>query len=317
MLLRRPQHVRKPKFPDITLPLQVVCLSTKSGIGVVRENTLKKDGKALVSKIRAEGNDLKQHILNAVEAIGGFGKVVEKDDQILLKPNFNTGDAPPGSSDPDFIKAVIELLYEHGAGNVLIGESSMMSASTRKIFEDTGMLNKAHEAGADLVFFDEGDWAKVHVGGKFLKNVGLPKDALRPRKLVNVCCMKTHKWAGFTLSMKLAVGFMKPNERMRLHLMHLEEKIADLNLVVHPSLIIMDGRKCFINAGPACGELREPNLILASGDRIAIDVEAIKTIQSYAGNNLEDEPWSYKQIRRAVELGLGAQNERAYAVISK
>ena len=298
------------------MPLQVVCVSTKSGIGVVRENMLRKDGKALVSKIRAEGNDLKQHILNAVEAIGGFGKVVEKDDQILLKPNFNTGDAPPGSSDPDFIKAVIELLYKHGACNVILGESSMMSASSRKIFEDTGMLNKAHEAGADVVFFDEGDWAKVRIGGKFLKNVSLPKGALQPRKLVNVCCMKTHKWAKFTLSMKLAVGFMKPDERMRLHLTHLEEKIADLNLVVHPSLIIMDGRKCFINGGPACGELKEPNLILASGDRIAIDVEAIKSIQSFEGNSLQNDAWSYTQIRRAVDLELGSRNERAYAVVS-
>ena len=291
-------------------------MSTKSGIGVVRENILRKDGQALVSRIRAEGNDLKQHILNAVEAIGGFGKVVEKDDQILLKPNFNTGDAPPGSSDPDFIKAVIELLYERGAGNVILGESSMMSASTRKIFEDTGMLSKAHEAGADVVFFDEGDWAKVRIGGKFLKNVSLPKGALQPRKLVNVCCMKTHKWAKFTLSMKLAVGFMKPNERMQLHLTHLEEKIADLNLVVHPSLIIMDGRKCFINGGPACGELKEPNLILASGDRIAIDVEAIKSIQSFEGNSLQNDAWSYTQIRRAVDLELGSRNERAYAVVS-
>jgi len=298
------------------MPLQVVCVSTKSGIGVIHENILRKDGKALVSKIRAEGNDLKQHILNAVEAIGGFGKVVEKDDQILLKPNFNTGDAPPGSSDPDFIKAVIELLYKHGACNVILGESSMMSASSRKIFEDTGMLNKAHEAGADVVFFDEGDWAKVRIGGKFLKNVSLPKGALQPRKLVNVCCMKTHKWAKFTLSMKLAVGFMKPDERMRLHLTHLEEKIADLNLVVHPSLIIMDGRKCFINGGPACGELKEPNLILASGDRIAIDVEAIKSIQSFEGNSLQNDAWSYTQIRRAVDLELGSRNERAYAVVS-
>ncbi len=291
-------------------------MSTKSGIGVVRENMLRKDGQALVSRIRAEGNDLKQHILNAVEAIGGFGKVVEKDDQILLKPNFNTGDAPPGSSDPDFIKAVIELLYEHGARNVILGESSMMSASTRKIFEDTGMLSKAHEAGADVVFFDEGDWAKVRIGGRFLKNVSLPKGALQPRKLVNVCCMKTHKWAKFTLSMKLAVGFMKPNERMRLHMTHLEEKIADLNLVVHPSLIIMDGRKCFINGGPACGELKEPNLILASGDRIAIDVEAIRSIQSFEGNSLQNDAWSYTQIRRAVNLELGSRNERAYAVVS-
>jgi uncharacterized protein (DUF362 family) len=110
---------------------------------------------------------------------------------------------------------------------------------------------------------------------------------------------------------------MKPSERIRLHVTHIEEKIADLNLVVHPSLIIMDGRKCFINGGPACGELKEPNLILASGDRIAIDVEGIKTIQSFAGNSLEDEPWNYTQIKRAVELGLGARNEQAYAVISE
>jgi uncharacterized protein (DUF362 family) len=299
------------------LHLLVVHMSDSAAIGTARENVYRKDGKALVSKISADRNGLKDRILEAVDSIGGFAKAIEKGDRILLKPNFNTGDAPPGSNDPDFVKAVIELLYEHGAGSVLVGESSMVSASTRKIFEETGMFSKAGQAGAEMAFFDEGKWTKVSTGGKFLKTVSLPKAALEPRKLVHVCCMKTHRWAKFTMSLKLSVGFMKSNERMRLHVIHIEEKVADLNLVVHPSLIIMDGRKCFINAGPACGELREPNLILASGDRIAIDVEAIKTIQSYAGNNLEDEPWSYKQIRRAVELGLGAQNERAYAVISK
>lgn len=292
-------------------------MSGKAAIGTVRENLLVKDGKALVSRIRADRNSLKERILEAVDSVGGFARVVEKSDQILLKPNFNTADAPPGSSDPDFVKAVIELLYEHGAGSVLLGESSMMSASTRKIFEETGMLRRAHEAGADVTFFDEGRWIKIRTGGKFLKTVSLPESALEPRKLVYVCCMKTHKWAKFTLSLKLSVGFMKPGERIRLHMTHIEEKIADLNLVVHPSLIIMDGRKCFINGGPACGELKEPNMILASGDRIAIDVEAIKTIQSFAGNNLEDEPWSYTQIKKAVELGLGAQNEQAYMVINE
>jgi len=299
------------------LHLLVAHMSDNAAIGSARENVYRKDGKVLVSKISADRNGLKDRILEAVDSIGGFAKAIEKGDRILLKPNFNTGDAPPGSNDPDFVKAVIELLYEHGAGGVLVGESSMMSASTRKIFEETGMLSGLREAGAYVKFFEEGEWTKVTTGGKFLKTVSLPKTALEPRKLVHVCCMKTHRWAKFTMSLKLSVGFMKPNERMRLHMTHIEEKVADLNLVVHPSLIIMDGRKCFINGGPACGELREPNLILASGDRIAIDVEAIKMIQSYAGNNLEDEPWSYKQIKRAVELGLGAQNERAYAVIGK
>jgi len=291
-------------------------LSSVGTIGTVRENMLKKGSKALVSKVKTDGNNLREQILKAVDLVGGLEKVVEKGDRILLKPNFNTADKPPGSSDPDFVKVVIELLFEHGAGNVLIGESSMMSASTRKIFERTGMLQKAHEAGADVTFFDEGRWVKVRTGGKFLKNVSLPEAALEPRKLVYVCCIKTHRWASFTMSMKLAVGFMKPSERMRLHLTHVEEKIADLNLIVFPSLVIMDGRKCFINGGPTCGELREPNLILASGDRIAIDVEAIKTIQSYEGNSLEDPAWSYTQIKKAAELELGAENEQEYEVVT-
>ena len=101
-----------------------------------------------------------------------------------------------------------------------------------------------------------------------------------------------------------------------LHARHLEEKVADLNLVVHPDLVIVDGRKCFISGGPVCGELRNPNVVLASGDRIAIDAEAVKIIGSYEGSSLSADPWVYTQIRRAVELGLGVKNEQEYTVIS-
>jgi len=290
-------------------------LDADVGIGRIRENAFKKGNKVLVSKVSgANGQDLKGKILKAVNLLGGFSKVVEKCDEVLLKPNFNTGDTPPGSSDPDLVKAIIELLYAHGASKVVLGESSMFSLSTRKVLEDTGMLQKAEEAGAEAVPFDAGKWVKVNTGGKYLSKVSLPERALTAKKLVYVCCMKTHRWAKFTLSLKLAVGFMKPSERMMLHARHLEEKIADLNMVVHPDLIIMDGRKCFISGGPACGESRKPNVILASGDRIAMDVEALKVIESFKGSSLTDDPWSYTQIRRAVELGIGAKKEDEYTV---
>lgn len=290
--------------------------SVEEGIGRGRVNPYKKDGKALVSKVTNVDNPT-EAILNSVNLIGGFQKIVEKGDEILLKPNFNTADSPPGSSDPDFVKAVIELLYEHGAGKVVLGESSMLRLSTRKVLEETKMMEKAEEAGAEVVVFDEGKWVKVATRGKYLKEVSLPETALKAEKVVYVCCMKTHRWAKFTLSLKLAVGFMKPSERMRLHMRNLEEKIADLNLVVHPDLIIMDGRKCFISGGPATGELRSPDVVLASGDRVAIDVEALKIIESFEGASLKDDPWSYTQIHRAVELELGVKNEQEYKVIDK
>ena len=288
--------------------------SDKDRIGMAAANPYKKDGRVAVGKVAKFGSS-KEAIQRVVSLIGGFNKVVQLGDEILLKPNFNTADPPPGSSDPDFVKAVIELLYEHGAKKVVLGESSMLRLSTRKVLKETGMLKKAEDAGAEVVIFNEGKWKKVATGGTYLKNVSLPETALESKKVVYTCCMKTHRFAKFTFSLKLAVGFMRPRERMRLHMRHLEEKVSDLNLVVHPHLIIMDGRKCFISGGPATGDLRNPGLVLASGDRVALDVEALKTVAAFDGSSLRSDPWSYTQVRRAVELGLGVKNDQEYEVI--
>jgi uncharacterized protein (DUF362 family) len=111
------------------------------------------------------------------------------------------------------------------------------------------------------------------------------------------------------------MGFVRRWDRVPMHLWRLSEKLADLNLAIAPDLIIMDGRRCFISGGPASGELREPNLILASGDRIALDVEGLKIIRSYPGHSLKKDPWELTMIRRAVELGLGSTSEAEYEVV--
>lgn len=54
---------------------------------------------------------------------------------------------------------------------------------------------------------------------------------------------------------------------------------------------------------------------MASGDRIAMDVESIKVIEAFEGANLSGSPWSMTQIRQAVELGLGVKNEQGYSVL--
>jgi uncharacterized protein (DUF362 family) len=80
----------------------------------------------------------------------------------------------------------------------------------------------------------------------------------------------------------------------------------------------MDARRVFIKGGPAKGEMREPTLILASGDQVAIDVEGVKVLQGYPGNSLEGKnPWDLTQIKHAVELGIGPHNEKEYKVISE
>jgi uncharacterized protein (DUF362 family) len=290
-------------------------MSPDKGIGKVASNPFTKDGKVLLSKVAAEGN-LKKDILKAVDMIGGFNRVIDTGDQILLKPNFNSTDPPPASSDPEFLKAMVELLFEHGAAKVILGESSWQGLATRKALEKTGTLSALKDTRAEIAFFDEEKFVKVNVGGKYLRKVSLAERAMRADKIIYSCCMKTHFRADFSLSLKLAFGFTKKSERMEFHLRHLKEKLVDLNLVVHPNLIIMDGRKCFITGGPFSGEVRNANVILASGDRVAMDVESIKVIESFEGSKLKDSPWSYTQIRQATALGLGVKNEQEYTVVS-
>lgn len=223
---------------------------------------------------------------------------------------------PPASSDPELLRTVVDLLFEHGAGQVVVGESSMQTLSTKKVMTKTGALEKLQGSGAEVVFFDDGKWVKVDVGGKYLKRVSLPERALQADKVVYCCCMKTHSLADFSFSLKLTLGFCKGSERLAFHMQHLKEKLVDLNLVTHPNLIIMDGRKCFITGGPLKGEMRQPDVIMASGDRVAIDVESIKLIESFEGAVLKDDPWNYPQIKHAVDLALGARNDKEYAVVS-
>jgi uncharacterized protein (DUF362 family) len=282
------------------------------------------NGRPIVSKV-ANGKDLKQSITRAVELIGGIHRLVEKGDTILLKPNYNTADPYPGSSDPDFIVAVIETLREAGAGRIIVGERTAY-LHNRKVLEKAGLTGAAGNAGAEVTvfgsdgwytLFDRKGWRRVRVpGGKFLHSVSIASQALEARKIVYVPLIKTHHAAQFTGSIKLSMGLVKPFfDQSKFHAQHLQEKLAELGLIVKPDLIVMDARKAFITGGPAKGELRTPNLILASGNQVAIDVEGVKILQSYPGNTLQGKSvWDLTQIKHAVELGLGPGKEEEYEV---
>ena len=290
----------------------------------MKHNVFVDNDRQLVSKVLTSAN-LKQSIMRALELIGGIEKLVEKGDTLLLKPNYNTADPYPGSSDPNFIGAVIEVLREAGAEKIIVGERTAF-LHNRKVLEKAGIIEVVRKAGAEVTVFgrdgwqtllDRTGWRRVRVeGGKFLHSVSLARQALEAQKIIYVPLIKTHHAAQFTGSIKLSMGLVKPFfDQSRFHARYLQEKLAELGLIIKPDLIIMDARKVFIKGGPAKGELRTPNLILSSGNQVAIDVEGIKILQSYPGNALEDRSvWDLTQIRHAVELGLGPSKEEEYDV---
>jgi uncharacterized protein (DUF362 family) len=274
------------------------------------------DGLPLVSRVFVS-DGIGEGVAKSLDLLGGLDRLVQRGNTVLVKPNFNSPDPYPGSTDLEFLRAVLELLADTGA-QLTVGESAGgLWRPTRNTATKLGALDLLEEMGVDFVAFDAGEteWVEVPIEGDYLKSVAVPRIAYDADKLVYLPCMKTHKYARFTMSLKLAMGMLHPGQRLGLHSGNLERKVVEVNLAWQPDLIIMDGRKAFVSGGPEQGELVEPGIVMASGDQVAIDVEALKILQSYeAENSLRGDPYELPQIATALKHGLSTA-KGAYKVV--
>jgi uncharacterized protein (DUF362 family) len=286
---------------------------TPRGIPVVepkprKANPWLRNSQPVVAKVKAN-EDLRLAIARAIGLMGNLRQVIGKGDRVLVKPNFNSPDPFPAATDLAFLQAVIEIILEADA-KVTVGESSGgVWRPTRKVFNQLGVPELARRLGVELIAFEDrpDDWVQIKVNGEYLSEVIMPRLAYEADKMVYLPCMKTHRLAAFSGAMKLAFGFVAPGQRRSFHVGHLQEKLAEVNLCWQPDLIIMDGRKAFVSGGPDKGQLVEPGLVLASGDLVAIDVEAMKVLLDYwASNKLTANPWELPQIATSSRHGLGA-----------
>jgi len=272
---------------------------------------------SIVTKTKSSP-DLKSDIQKLIQPIiGDLSQFIKPTDRILLKPNFNTADPFPGSTAMDFLQAVIEIFSEAKPKELIIGESCTYFLNTEKVCRAKGAPSLMEKFKVIWHNFEMGKWVKVDIpGGKYFKSIKIPKIVQEVDKIILLPCLKTHYLASYTGALKINIGMLKPSQRSLLHLNHLQERVAEVASVIKPSLIIMDGRKCFTESGPDKGKLEEPNILMAGNDMVAIDIEGLKILQSYkADNKLGTDPWALKQITRAIELGIGAKSEKDYQII--
>ncbi len=266
-----------------------------------------RNGQVLVSKVM-DGGDIRTSVDRAIDLLCHLGTAIKRGDKVLIKPNFNSPDPLPGSTDLVFLRAILEIFLEAGA-KVTIGESAGgIWRPTRNVFRELGVFELARHLDVELIAFEDkaDDWVRIKIDGDYLSTVTMPRSAYEADKIVYLPCMKTHGIARFSGALKLSVGFIHPGERRALHLRHLEQKVAEINLCWQPDLIVMDGRKAFVSGGPDKGQLVEPGLVLASGDLIAIDIEAMKVILTYgARNRIIAEPGQSPQVITALKHDLG------------
>ncbi|MBU4502522.1 MAG: DUF362 domain-containing protein [Nanoarchaeota archaeon] len=284
-----------------------------------KKNVFVKGDNVLVSKVKANKN-LKQSVKKSIDLIGGLKKSFRKSDSVLIVPNYNSDDNYPASTDIKFLEAVIKVLQEFGIRNITIGNASGVHwLPTRSVFDSMGVTALAKKMKVNFSCFEEKDWIMVKLDSDVLRDVSIAKEVFSYDKLIYLPCMKTHRRARFTMSLKLTMGLQCLKHRvLAMHTGDLENKIADLNKAVSPDLIIMDARKIFVTGGPDSGKVKNHDTIYASGDRVAIDFVGLKDLLKYRNeDNLLDKPnpEDYDQIKRAFKIKLGVKKKELIKII--
>jgi uncharacterized protein (DUF362 family) len=260
---------------------------------IIRDNRYTSHGKSLVSVVG--GGDVKRMVSEAVTLLGGFEKIDVKGKTVLVKPNVVDGKKNPTTTNPEVVRAVVELLFEAGAAVVWVGDmSALMKLSTKSNMEKTGIKLAAEKAGARAVYFEDHEWYEVPLaGGKYIKSVGVSEWIYNADRIVNLPVIKTHRSASYS-------PYFVDSE-------HWEEVVTEINLAYTPDLNIADGTVTMVEGGPWSGKVVATNLILASGDRVAADVVGLGIIKAFGlwRDVTQKGVWEQRQIRRALDLGMG------------
>jgi len=250
--------------------------------------------------------------------------------RVLLKPNFNSADAAPGSTHADVLRTLVVQLTDMGARGITVADRSGMG-DTGAVMRDKGVYALADELGFETVAFDDledKDWVERQSGDfHWARGYAVPRLLLDADCVVQTCNLKTHRFGGhFTLSLKNSVGLAAKsvpgddyNYMDELHgSPYQRHMIAEINAAYDPALIVMDGVEAFTDGGPDKGTRVQPEVVLAGTDRVAVDAVGVALLRMF-GTTREvsrGKVFEQEQIARAVELGLGVDSPDQIAFIT-
>lgn len=254
--------------------------------------------------------------------LGKFGLEDFSGKRVAIKANYNSADAFPASTHLGTLRAIVETLKDANVGSVTLAERSGMG-DTREVLEQMGVTELSRELGFEAVVLDnvgKEDWVKFERDGThWIHGFHIAKVFLDADKVVNTCCLKTHRFGGhFTLSMKNSVGLVAKrlpggmyDYMWELHGSPFQRQmIAEINSHYSVDVVVMDGLEAFVSGGPEQGKRVSPGVLLASRDRVAVDAVGVSILKLYgAGGKVGDaDVFEQDQLRRAAELGFGVKS---------
>ncbi len=244
-------------------------------------------------------------VLRTIAEKSGLGDLAGK--KILVKPNI-LRDAPPEAAittNPVFVRAVLRLLKEHGAGNgggsLLVGDSPgfQRPGFSGKV---CGLGEAAREEGALWVdFSDEKREVPVINGSSRERSFKIAAPAADADLIINLPKLKTHQLMYFTGAVKNLFGVIPGLGKSPYHVKYSDKEgfarmLADLLSVLPPVYTLMDGIVSMEGPGPGNGTPYPLGVVLGGWNPASVD----RIASQFIGYNPETLPLGRELQRRGL-----------------
>ena len=233
----------------------------------------KRPGTSAVAVMKAASYtvDLAGKITAGIRACG----LEVRGQRVLLKPNLVEFDPNTCiNTNVAVIAAAYEAFLKLGAADVQIGEGPGHRRDTIALAELARYRGELEKFDSIFVDLNRDDVSPV-MNFSDRDRIYLPNTALRADLVVSLAKMKTHHWAGATLSMKnffgLVPGAVYGWPKNELHQVGIPESIVELTRIFHRSFAIVDGIMGMEGNGPIQGTPKQAGVLVMGSDLPAVD----------------------------------------------
>jgi uncharacterized protein (DUF362 family) len=217
-----------------------------------------------------------------VDGIKGF-KFPILGRKVLLKPNLVEYERDTViNTHPAVIGATIEAFRQLGAGEVKVGEGPGHRRDTDGLLMASGLLPYLKDTRTQFVDLNLDDTRKVALLSQYMGvgSLHFAASVLSADILVSMPKIKTHHWAGMTLSMKNLFGIVPgviygwPKNFLHWHGIH--QSVVDICSTVQPHFVIADGIIAMEGNGPIQGKSKQCGVLVFGDDPVAVDSTCVR-----------------------------------------
>jgi len=221
-----------------------------------------------------QGSDRKTTVNKAIELLGGIDRFVGKGQTIVIKPNIAFASSPMlgATTNPELIGEVVRVCYNAGAKKVIVMDNPINDPAS--CFLLSGIGKAATQARAEVIMPKEHLFRNTTLaGGTLIKDWPMLFEPLiKADKLIGISPVKDHARAAASMSMKNWYGLL--GGRRNIFHQDINKIIAELAMLVKPTLVILDGTEVMMTNGPTGGstsDLKRTNTMIASTNCVAAD----------------------------------------------